>query len=486
MTAGTTKERRRTGRGVVIALVLIVWLALTAGAVLLVDGRTVRFYVYGDTELTVEYGTAYQDPGVYAVTAGNLFGEGEKRLPLETLGSVDTGRLGSYELQYVTRWAFSEYSVSRRVNVVDTTPPVIELKTVSGYTPTWMTGYAEEGYTARDNVDGDLTGKVQRIKLSDRVRYTVSDSSGNVTTVERELPNMSYQPPRITLLGEADTVMQAGLWYNDPGVTVRDELGNDLSAYVVTEGTVIPWAAGNYQIAYSVTSELGETVSAVRNVQVVPVSMPSAVIPAEKTIYLTFDDGPGPYTSKLLDVLDRYGVKATFFVTAQDSRYFDQIGRAFRAGHSIGVHSSSHNYKTIYASEYAFFEDFFNMEEIIKAQTGDYTRLFRFPGGSSNTVSNFNPGIMSRLTRAMNDMGYQYYDWNVSSGDAGETTKTDQIIKNIKDGCAQHKASVVLQHDIKDFSVAAVESVIQWGLNNGYSFQALQLDSPSAHHGINN
>ena len=146
----------------------------------------------------------------------------------------------------------------------------------------------------------------------------------------------------------------------------------------------------------------------------------------------------------------------------------------------------SHDYYKIYASELAFFEDFFTMEEIIKQQTGEYTRLFRFPGGSSNTISRFNEGIMSRLTRAMNDMGYQYYDWNVSSGDAGETKKTDQIIKNIKDGCAEHRVSMILQHDIKDYSVAAVESVLQWGLNNGYSFKALQLDSPTAHHGVNN
>ena len=449
MTAGTTKTRRRTGRGLVVALVLVVWLSLTAAAVLLVDDRTVRFYVYGDEELQVEYGTVFNDPGLYAVTSGNLFGESEEHLPIEISGSVDTGKLGTYTLRYTTRHGFSEYSVERHVTVVDTTPPVIELKHIEGYSPTWMTGYAEEGYTARDNVDGDITGKVQRLKLADRVQYTVSDSSGNVTTVEREL-------------------------------------GNDLSAYLVTEGEVIPWVTGDYQISYSVTSELGETVSAVRHVQVVPVSMPAEVTPSEKTIYLTFDDGPGPYTSRLLDVLDKYNVKATFFVTAQDSKYYNQIGRAFRAGHSIGVHTTSHSYNTIYSSEYAFFEDFFNMEEIIKAQTGEYTRLFRFPGGSSNTVSNFNPGIMSRLTQAMNNMGYQYYDWNVSSGDAGETTKTSQVIKNIKDGCAQHKVSVVLQHDIKDFSVSAVESVIQWGLNNGYTFKALQLDSPSAHHGVNN
>ena len=480
------KTRRRTGLALVIALSVVICLALAAAVILLLDARTVRFYVYGDEEMTVEYGMDFHDPGVYAVTAGSLFGEGDKHLPVDTLGVVDTHSLGAYILRYTTNWAFSEYSVERRVNVVDTTPPVIELKHIEGYVPTWMTGYAEEGYSAWDNVDGDLTGKVQRLKLYNRVQYTVSDRSGNMTTVERELPHMSYQPPQITLLGEADTVMQAGLWYTDPGVTVTDDFGNDLSPWLVTEGEVVPWNAGSYTIFYTVTSELGETVSAERHVEVVPVAIPAAVTPSEKTIYLTFDDGPGPYTGRLLDVLDKYKVKATFFVTAQDSKYYDQIGRAFRAGHSIGVHTSSHNYNKIYASEYAFFEDFFNMEEIIKAQTGEYTRLFRFPGGSSNTVSSFNPGIMTRLARAMNDMGYQYYDWNVSSGDAGETTKTSQIIQNIKEGCAQHKFSVVLQHDIKDYSVAAVESVIQWGLDNGYTFKALQLDSPSAHHGINN
>jgi len=480
------KERKHRGRGPVIILALLVWLLLTAVVILLIDARTVRFYVYGDENLKIEYGADFTDPGVYAVTTGNLFGEGKTPLEVQTLGAVDTHRLGSYVLRYTTRFAFTDYSTERRVTVVDTTPPVIELKRVEGYTPTWMTGYAEEGYTAWDAVDGDLTDRVQSERLGDRIRYSVTDSEGNTAAVERLLAKQNFAPPVITLLGDAHIDMEAGLWFTDPGATVTDSLGTDLSEYLVTEGFVIPWFAGDYEIDYSITNELGETVSAERTISVSPVVLPAEVKPAEKTIYLTFDDGPGPYTERLLNVLDRYGAKATFFVTSQDPRYYDQIGRAFRAGHTIGVHTSSHDYKKIYASEQAFFEDFFAMEEVIREQTGSYTRLFRFPGGSSNTVSNFNPGIMSRLTRAMNDMGYQYYDWNVSSGDAGETKKTDQIIKNIKDGCAQHKYSVVLQHDIKDYSVAAVEEILKWGQNNGYSFKALQLDSPTAHHGINN
>ena len=123
---------------------------------------------------------------------------------------------------------------------------------------------------------------------------------------------------------------------------------------------------------------------------------------------------------------------------------------------------------------------------MIYRQTGSYTRIFRFPGGSSNTVSRFNRGIMTRLSQDMSDMGYRYFDWNVSSGDAGETTRTDTVYQNIVDGCSTLRASVVLQHDIKDYSVAAVERVILWGLNNGYVFRPLDLSSPEVHHKIAN
>ncbi len=479
-------NRKRGGHGLLIALAVFVWLALTAAAILFVDGRTVRFYIYGDEDMTVEYGSDFKDPGVYAVTYGRLFGETATHLPVQTLGTVNTGRLGTYTLRYTSRFAFTDYGFERRVTVADTTPPVIELKHTEGYAPTWMTGYTEEGYSAIDAVDGDVTEKVECVKLDDRVRYTVTDSAGNTASVERLLPNVSYQTPVIRLLGEENIVMDAGLWYEDAGAEITDSLGTDLSDKLAVEGGVIPWFAGDYQITYSITNDFGETISATRNVTVLPIALPAEVTPAEKTIYLTFDDGPGPYTQRLLDVLDRYGAKATFFVTDQDSRYLDLIGKAYRAGHSIGVHTASHDYYKIYASEAAFFEDFFTMEEIIRQQTGAYTRLFRFPGGSSNTISRFNEGIMSRLTRAMNDMGYQFYDWNVYSGDAGDTSKTDQIAKNIKEGCVRQPVSIVLQHDIKDYSISAVESVLQWGRDNGYSFKALQLDSPTAHHGVNN
>ncbi|MCR5575620.1 MAG: polysaccharide deacetylase family protein [Oscillospiraceae bacterium] len=479
-------RKKQRGRGWIVALAILAILLLTASMLTLLDARHVRFYMTGDEDVTLEYGTPYVEPGVYAVTAGRLFGELPERLPIETCGSVDSERLGTYVLRYKTRWFFADSEVERRVTIVDTTPPVIELRTIEGYTPTWLTGYAEEGYSASDNCDGDLTGKVRRTAEGERIVYTVSDSSGNTATVVRELPDLHYDPPVLTLRGDAHVTMEAGLRYEDAGCTAADNLGNDLSAYVETENEVVPWLAGEYEVRYSITSEKGDTIGAVRTVTVLPHGLPAEKLPEEKTIYLTFDDGPGPYTEGLLDLLKKYGVKATFFVTDQQSDYIDLIGRAFREGHSIGVHTLRHDYDYIYASEENYFEDFFAMEEIIYKQTGSYTQLFRFPGGSSNTVSRINPGIMTRLTQAMNDMGYQYFDWNVVSGDAGGTNKTKEIIQNIKDGCAEHRVSVILQHDIKDYSVAAVESVIKWGKENGYAFRALTLDSPGMHHGLNN
>lgn len=203
-----------------------------------------------------------------------------------------------------------------------------------------------------------------------------------------------------------------------------------------------------------------------------------------RVIYLTFDDGPSCYTEKLLDVLDRYGVKATFFVV--NNGYVHLLDDIVQRGHTIAIHASCHIYSQIYASEEAYFADMTLMRDIIYAQTGVYTNLLRFPGGSSNTVSCFNPGIMTRLTRAVEDMGYAYFDWNVDSNDAGGAVTPAAVARNVIAGCKNQQVSVVLQHDTKGYSVDAVESIILWGLENGYTFQALNEFSPVIHHNIAN
>ncbi len=222
-----------------------------------------------------------------------------------------------------------------------------------------------------------------------------------------------------------------------------------------------------------------------RAAAVIPVDDGGGVIlPEEKVIYLTFDDGPGRFTLRLLETLDRYDAKATFFVV--DTGCYDALREIVRRGHSVGVHSASHVFKEIYASEEAYFRDLEKMRDIIFWETGVETVLVRFPGGSSNTVSRFNPGIMTRLTRAVQERGYQYVDWNVDSNDAGGAATADAVYHNIIRGIQGKRKAVVLQHDTRGYSVEAVERVLIWGLNHGYVFRYLGADGPICHHSVSN
>jgi len=242
---------------------------------------------------------------------------------------------------------------------------------------------------------------------------------------------------------------------------------------------------GTYTLTYTVTNGQNNSVSKTRTVTVEALVQPDVVDPGDKIIYLTFDDGPCKYTLTLLEVLEKYNVKATFFIVgSMGVGYLDEIAAG---GHSIGMHSMNHEYKEIYSSEEGFFEDLYACQQLIYERTGILTTLLRFPGGSSNTVSRKHcEGIMSKLVVEVEAQGFQYFDWNVNSGDAGGTTDTDQVFKNVINGIKKHNISVVLQHDIKKYSVEAVEQIIQWGLANGYTFLPLDPTSPECHSKVNN
>jgi peptidoglycan/xylan/chitin deacetylase (PgdA/CDA1 family) len=208
------------------------------------------------------------------------------------------------------------------------------------------------------------------------------------------------------------------------------------------------------------------------------------VVPGEKIVYLTFDDGPGEYTNYLLDVLKKYDVKATFFVVNRGRH--DILKRIAEEGHTLAMHCSSHNYRDIYASEEAYFKDLKEIQDIIYEVTGQKSTIVRFPGGSDNTASYFNPGIMTRLTMMLDAMGYRYFDWNVSARDSLEGQTTERAAGEVIYGLKHNNVSVVLQHDLKLFSVRAVETIIKWGLENGYTFLPLSGDSPTCESRVNN
>lgn len=294
-----------------------------------------------------------------------------------------------------------------------------------------------------------------------------------------------YEKPELVLEGGEELVVDADFTFTDPGYTARGAAGVDLTSQVQVTGEITAYVPGTYTLTYSVTDNRGNTTTAIRTVTVQAVELPPEEEPQEKVIYLTFDDGPSEYTGELLDLLKEYNAKATFFVVGyKEDRQF--IARAYEEGHAIGVHTYTHKYKKIYASEEAYFEDFLKTEQVIYEQTGEYTRLFRFPGGSSNTVSKFNKGIMSRIIKHMTNMGYRYFDWNIDSGDAAGITTRSGVAKEVINGIKKKDFALVLQHDTKKYSVKAVEDILKWGTENGYTFLPLSLTSPGVHHGVRN
>lgn len=179
-------------------------------------------------------------------------------------------------------------------------------------------------------------------------------------------------------------------------------------------------------------------------------------------VYLTFDDGPSKNTEAILDLLAEYDVKATFFVVGDTDEESKAIYRRIvDEGHTIGIHSYSHRYSDIYASEDAFLEDFYLLSDYIYDITGVRPDICRFPGGSSNTVSRIS---MSSLVRTLESRGITCYDWNISGGDAdGHGLSSSQIANNVLNGVDRFQTCIVLLHDGKDKAqtVEALEKILQ-------------------------
>lgn len=496
------KRRRPVWPWIVLAILLLALIA--AGVwytVRTANQYTVWVDMLGDSEITLEYGQSFNDPGAQGWRQGKLYNDEIVALEVRTESNLDLTKLGTYQLTYTVEFEGLTATKARTVHVVDTQAPVIELVAdPDGFTLPGAV-YEEEGFTATDNYDGDLTDQVIREEKDGSVTYTVVDSSGNQTTVTRTIIYNDVTAPVLKLEGETEITFDEGTEWAEPGYTATDDAEGDVTAKVTVEGIVDPDTPGTYELIYTVTDNYGNVSTAKRTVvvkKVVPPEPPVVEPPKEpdkqpdkdpepsgdKVIYLTFDDGPGKYTKELLEVLAKYDVKATFFVC--DTGYKEVLADIAAGGHALAIHSKTHDYEKIYASEDAFFEDIYAVQDMILEYTGIKTNLLRFPGGSSNRVSSFNPGIMTRLTKLVEQKGFYYFDWNVDSNDAGGAKTADEVFQNVVNGVKNRKSSVVLQHDIQGFSVEAVERIIQWGLKNGFTFKALDENSPGAHHSVKN
>ena len=469
--------------GLVVVLAAAAWLVLFR-----VNRFTMELTLKGEPKMALEYGQSYQEPGVTALVRGSrFFREGFVPGDIRFTAQSDLveDRLGCYTVTYSAQSLLASGEVSRQIQVVDTQPPVITLTPDDPEALTEDAPYAEAGFRAWDNYDGDITDKVVRVESPELVTYAVVDSSGNPAEAERKIPYWDAIPPEITLNGGENYRMYLGKPYSEPGFSALDNDDGDLTAQVAVSGQVDWRNLGVYPITYTVSDSRGNETQITRKVEVAAHEPPDTVYPEGKAIYLTFDDGPSAYTPRLLDVLDKYNAKATFFVIGtKDAETMREI---VRRGHSIGSHSITHNYAQVYADPDAYFDDLWATQKAIYDNTGVLSWLMRFPGGSSNEVSRRTcVGLMTYLTGAVQAAGFQYFDWNVYSGDAGSTTDTAQVAENVIRGIREQPVSLVLQHDIHRYSVDAVETILKFGTQNGYRFLALDMSSPAFHHDLNN
>lgn len=336
--------------------------------------------------------------------------------------------------------------------------------------------YYEEGYEARDFRNQNISHKVLINVTDDQVIYTVKDGINNETTKSRKLINIDTQKPRITLIGSDVIRIEDINEYNELGYSAYDNCDGEITNQVTVTNNIVT----NNEIVYEVTDEYGNVATRKRKVFVVK------DIHNTGTIYLTFDDGPSnKITANILDTLKSYDIKATFFVTGSGPDSL--IKRAYDEGHTMGLHTYSHRYQDIYANDETFFNDFGKISNRIFSITKHDSKIFRFAGGSSNTISRrYNKGIISRVAQELTNQGYRYFDWHIDSDDAKTSTTTDDVYYQVINNLTKNTDNIVLMHDNKSKTNEALPKIIKYAIEEGYYFKPITLSTKEFHHKINN
>ncbi len=396
-------------------------------------------------------------------------------------GSVDNTKEGDYQVTY--SWKGRKKTVT--VKVRDTKPPVLEMK--NSYTVDLGGAVTADDFVKKVKDASEVSLKILNAKKWDKAgEYSISveakDIYGNKTTGKSKLIlEEDKTPPEIS--GAEDTeILQGKTMDFSSGVAVKDNADPDPSLSVDSTKADLN-TPGTYVVTYLAKDRSGNETKVERKITVK--TNPEW---KEKIVYLTFDDGPSENTGKILDILKQYHVKGTFFVTGNHQEHDDLIKRAFDEGNSIGLHTYTHDYATVYASEQAYFDDLQKISDLVEKITGEKSTLIRFPGGSSNTVSaDYVQGLMTTLTKAVHEKGYEYFDWNCDSTDAsGNNVAVSKLVQNATLCSADHVTILMHDTDAKDTTVEALPQIIEYYRGQGYSFKGLTKDSVAAHHRVNN
>ena len=438
----------------------------------------VNIALVGDANITLEAGQEYIEQGAVAEDNSQVIVSGE----------VNTAKAGEYVVTYTSSTPGAA-KIERKITVTDNQPPVIKLVGNTKTTISAESFYKELGASVTDLGDPNVKCTAKRPKTKDgsfTVTYTATDFSGNTASVTRTVTIKDIVAPSIKLVGSTDMYVMRDTAYVEGGYSASDDLDGNITSSVAVSGWVNTAVCGAYNVTYSVTDKAGNVGTATRTVHVY-----SAQSDCPDRVYLTFDDGPNStITPQVLDALKRNGVKATFFIINYPESRKALVQRIVNEGHTLAIHSYSHDYATCYASDAAYMNGLQIMHDKILADTGYDAKIIRFPGGTSNTSSRkYCSGIMSRLTQSTLAAGYIYFDWNIDSGDAsGNGVASSTIANNVKNGLRRNRNNVVLMHDAygKSTTVQALDDIINYCKANGYAILPITTDTLPVRHSAKN
>lgn len=292
---------------------------------------------------------------------------------------------------------------------------------------------------------------------------------GQVKQLKEDVESLTelqgYYAARLNALGEREAEALAGLRNPSGQETVTDsESSVQKQTQESTNKTQSPFEHTDDEAAIQEETPAAGNTPADENTQE-SAGLAGSVTEKDtrKKVYLTFDDGPSSHTGEILDILKEYDAKATFFVNGRSSGlYGDAYKRIVDEGHTLAMHSYTHVYAEVYASVDAFMDDMHKLRDYLHELTGVWSGVYRFPGGSSNTITKIN---IREFGEALAEENIVYFDWNVSSGDgANKAPDAENIYKSVTDGILKKSEPVVLMHDLasKKTTVEALPLILQF------------------------
>lgn len=391
---------------------------------------------------------------------------------------VKVDKLGEYDVIY----KYQEKEIKFKVKVVDSEKPVVKTKN--------KTIVLNSNLEAKDLIEEIKDATKTTASFAKKYKFdvegekeleiVVKDEGGNETIAKATVKVEADKVAPVITGGNLSFIVGSEVNLNEL-VKVKDNYDAKPVLTVDSTGFDVQ-TIGNYKIKYIAKDSANNQSEKIITIQIVDKTVANS-----KVVYLTFDDGPSKFTPDVLKILDNYNCKATFFVTGMNSSYRKYIKEAHDQGHTIGLHTYSHNYSKVYASTDAYFEDLNKIGNLVKEYLGYFPKYIRFPGGSSNAISKkYSAGIMTKLTKMVTDKGFKFYDWNAENGDGFSNVSKTEMLKRATSSSANQ--IMILMHDAngKQTTVDILPQVIEYYQNRGYVFKAIDDSSIVPHQRVNN